>query len=83
MLQCEGCGGIRKYKYISKKVENITKEKYRALRKSRWFYNEENDVWKKRVKDLDNWDHTCNCHQGCLPTLALLALSSITLAFII
>jgi hypothetical protein len=83
MLQCTGCGGTRKYKYISKKVENITKEKYRTLRKSGWFYNEENDVWKNRVVDLDNWDHTCNCHQGCLPTIALLILSSIASAFII
>jgi len=83
MIQCMGCGGTRKYKYTYKKVENITKEKYRTLKRAKWFYDEKNNVWGKRVEDLDNWNHTCNCHQGCLPTLALLILSSITLAFII
>ena len=84
MIQCEGCGGTRKYKYISKKVKgDKTLEKYRLLRMGKWFYNKENDAWEKRVEDLDNWDHTCSCHQGCLPTIALLALSSLTLAFII
>jgi hypothetical protein len=82
-LYCEGCGGNVHFKYTYKKVENITKEKYRALKRAQWFYDKENDVWGKRVKDLDNWNHTCSCHQGCLPTLALLLLSSITLAFII
>ena len=84
MIQCEGCGGTRKYKYISKKVKGEKSlEKYRLLRMGKWFYNKENDAWEKRVEDLDNWDHTCSCHQGCLPMIALLVLSSLTLAFII